>query len=56
MKQVIDSLPPKSKEIIMLYKISRGQVIKKIAARWGIFCKNCGISNENSVTKIREAF
>jgi len=54
MKQVIDPAP-KCKEIIMLNKEYKGSSIKKSQPD-GDFCKNCGISNENSVLQNKEAF
>jgi len=55
MKQVIDSLPPKCKEIIMLNKI-QGVKYKEIAAQMGISVKTVESQMRIAFTKIREAF
>ncbi|MBU2906603.1 RNA polymerase sigma-70 factor [Arenibacter algicola] len=55
MKQVIDSLPPKCKEIIMLNKI-QGVKYKEIADQMGISVKTVESQMRIAFTKIREAF
>ncbi|MEG3656780.1 RNA polymerase sigma-70 factor [Arenibacter palladensis] len=55
MKQVIDSLPPKCREIIMLNKI-QGVKYKEIADRMGISVKTVESQMRIAFTKIREAF
>jgi RNA polymerase sigma-70 factor (ECF subfamily) len=55
MKQVIDSLPPKCKEIIMLNKI-QGVKYKDIAEQMGISVKTVESQMRIAFTKIREAF
>lgn len=55
MKQVIDSLPPKCREIIMLNKI-QGVKYKEIADQMGISVKTVESQMRIAFTKIREAF
>tara|TARA_R110002049_G_scaffold15981_1_gene64511 strand:- start:218 stop:775 length:558 start_codon:yes stop_codon:yes gene_type:complete len=55
MKQVIDSLPPKCKKIIMLNKI-QGVKYKDIADQMGISVKTVESQMRIAFTKIREAF
>ena len=55
MKQVIDSLPPKCKEIIMLNKI-QGVKYKDIAEQMGISVKTVESQMRIAFAKIREAF
>ncbi len=55
MKQVIDSLPPKCKEIIILNKI-QGVKYKEIADQIGISVKTVESQMRIAFTKIREAF
>ena len=54
-KQVIDSLPPKCKEIILLNKI-QGVKYKDIADQMGISVKTVESQMRIAFTKIREAF
>ena len=55
MRLVIDSLPPKCKEIIMLNKI-QGVKYKEIADQMGISVKTVESQMRIAFTKIREAF
>ena len=55
MRQVIDSLPPKCREIIMLNKI-QGVKYKEIADQMGISVKTVESQMRIAFTKIREAF
>ncbi|MBC8769562.1 RNA polymerase sigma-70 factor [Arenibacter sp. BSSL-BM3] len=55
MKQVIDSLPPKCREIIMLNK-TQGVKYKDIAEQMGISIKTVESQMRIAFTKIREAF
>jgi RNA polymerase sigma-70 factor (ECF subfamily) len=55
MKQVIDSLPPKCKEIIILNKI-QGVKYKDIAEQMGISVKTVESQMRIAFIKIREAF
>jgi RNA polymerase sigma-70 factor (ECF subfamily) len=55
MKQVIDSLPPKCKEIIILNKI-QGVKYKEIADQMGISVKTVESQMRIAFIKIREAF
>ncbi len=55
MKQVIDSLPPKCKEIIHMNKI-QGVKYKEIATEMGISVKTVESQMRIAFTKIREAF
>ena len=55
MKQVIDSLPPKCKEIILLNKI-QGVKYKDIAEQMGISIKTVESQMRIAFNKIREAF
>lgn len=55
MKQVIDSLPPKCKEIIMLNKI-QGVKYKEIADQMGISVKTVESQMRIAFIKIRKAF
>ncbi|CAZ95116.1 RNA polymerase sigma factor [Zobellia galactanivorans] len=55
MRQVIDSLPPKCKEIIQMNKI-QGIKYKDIAGHMGISIKTVEAQMRIAFTKIREAF
>ena len=55
MRQVIDTLPPKCKEIIQMNKI-QGIIYRDIADQMGISIKTVESQMRIAFTKIREAF